>query len=120
MGYPAGLFRIVIPSRRNIEGIAAVPPNKLKNMSFPDIIANAQKSVEDKDLKAMRSFSREIEKQRFEQLEAAPTKEIEVQQILNGPLPDPKFLLEKGVDRVVDLGNDGVVSEITNPVVHGA
>jgi hypothetical protein len=116
--YPYGLSRssldVILPEE-TIQGIMTLSPEKLKNMSFPDIIANAQKSVEDKDLKAMRSFSREIEKQRFEQLEAAPTKEIEVQQILNGPLPDPKFLLEKGVDRVVDLGNDSWF-KITNPL----
>ena len=116
--YPYGLSRssldVILPEE-TIQGIMTLSPEKLKNMSFPDIIANAQKSVEDKDLKAMRSFSREIEKQRFEQLEAAPTKEIEVQQILNGPLPDPKFLLEKGVNKVVDLGNDSWF-KITNPL----
>jgi hypothetical protein len=38
-----------------------------------------------------------------------------VQQILQGPLPDPEFLLEKGVDRVVDLGRDSWF-KITNPL----
>jgi len=90
-------------------------PEKLKNMSFPDIIANAQKSVEAKEVKTMRDFSREVENQRLNQLEAAPTTAIAVQQILNGSLPDPTLLLEKGVDKVVDLGYDSWF-QITNPL----
>ncbi len=116
--YPYGLSRgsldVVLPEE-TIQGIMTLSPEKLKNMSFPDIIANAQKSVEAKDVKTIRNFSEALENQRLDQLEAAPTTAIAVQQILNGPLPDPKFLLEKGVDKVVDLGNDSWF-KITNPL----
>ena len=116
--YPYGLSRssldVILPEE-TIQGIMTLSPEKLKNMSFPDIIANAQKSVEAKEVKTMRDFSREVENQRLNQLEAAPTTALAVQQILNGPLPDPKFLLEKGVDKVVDLGNDSWF-KITNPL----
>ena len=116
--YPYGLSRssldVILPEE-TIQGIMTLSPEKLKNMSFPDIIANAQKSVEAKDVKTMRNFSEELENQRLNQLEQAPATPIAVQQILQGPLPDPEFLLEKGVDRVVDLDKDSWF-KITNPL----
>ena len=116
--YPYGLSRssldVILPEE-TIQGIMTLSPEKLKNMSFPDIIANAQKSVEAKDLKTIRDFSREVETQRLNQLETSPATAISVQQILEGPLPEPKFLLEKGVDKVVDVGNDSWF-KITNPL----
>jgi len=116
--HPYGLSRssldVILPEE-TIQGIMTLSPEKLKNMSFPDIIANVQKSVEAKDVKTMRDFSREVENQRLDQLEAAPGTAISVQQILEGPLPSPEFLLEKGVDKVVDLGKDSWF-KITNPL----
>jgi hypothetical protein len=39
-----GLLGFLTPEQL-AEGIATIPPNKLKNMSFPDIIVNVKKAV---------------------------------------------------------------------------
>ena len=117
--YPYGLSRspldMVLPEETTLQGIMALSPDKLKNMSFPDIIANANNNVEAKDLKTMRNFSEDLELSRADLPYEAPTTPLAIQQVLQGPLPEPRFLLEKGVEQVVDVGNDSWF-RITNPL----
>jgi len=89
-----GLLGFLIPEQSS-EGIATLPPNKLKNMSFPDIIANSQKSGEAQEIFEAKNVA--------ERLKTSKEK------------PDPRFLLEKGVEKVDDFGNEGWY-RITKPV----
>jgi len=89
-----GLLGFLIPEQLS-EGIATIPPNKLKNMSFPDIIANSQKSGEAKEIFEVKNVA--------ERLKTSSEK------------PSPDFLLKKGVEKVDDFGNEGWY-RITKPV----
>jgi len=89
-----GLLGFLLPEQLS-EGIATIPPNKLKNMSFPDIIANSQKSGEAKEIFEVKNVA--------ERLKTSKER------------PDPSFLLEKGVEKVDDFGNEGWY-RITKPV----
>jgi hypothetical protein len=89
-----GLLGFLIPEQAS-EGIATLPPNKLKNMSFPDIIANSQKSGEAQEIYEVKNVA--------ERLKTSKER------------PEPSFLLEKGVEKVDDFGNEGWY-RITKPV----
>jgi hypothetical protein len=89
-----GLLGFLIPEQAS-EGIATIPPNKLKNMSFPDIIANSQKSGEAQEIYEVKNVA--------ERLKTSKER------------PEPSFLLEKGVEKVDDFGNEGWY-RITKPV----
>jgi hypothetical protein len=56
-----GLLGFLTPEQL-AEGIATIPPNKLKNMSFPDIIENAQKSSEAQEIYEVKRCSGKITK----------------------------------------------------------
>jgi hypothetical protein len=89
-----GLLGFLIPEQAS-EGIATIPPNKLKNMSFPDIIANSQKSGEAQEIYEVKNVA--------ERLQTSKER------------PHPSFLLKKGVEKVDDFGNEGWY-RITKPV----
>jgi hypothetical protein len=89
-----GLLGFLTPEQL-AEGIATIPPNKLKNMSFPDIIVNVQKSGEAQEIYEVKSVAERLQ--------------------TSNERPHPSFLLKKGVEKVDDFGNEGWY-RITKPV----
>lgn len=98
-------LRFILPEEM-VDGIMSLPANKLENMSFPDIVANVQKTGVAKDVREVREFSKDF-KEETRAINEASLEKIPPENIFNRTLPDSKFLLEKGVKKVDDFGKEG-------------
>jgi hypothetical protein len=98
-----------------VDGIADIPPDKLKNMSFPDIIENAQKNFNSAESAEIVNLSDGFE-EGTRGLKATG-ENYYPETILERDLGDisPELLLKKGVVKVDDFGNEGWY-RITKPV----
>jgi len=98
-----------------VDGIADIPPDKLKNMSFPDIIENAQKNFNSAESQEIINLSDGFEEGTRGLKGTGENYYPET--ILERDLGDisPELLLKKGVVKVDDFGNEGWY-RITKPV----
>jgi hypothetical protein len=107
-----GALNVVLPSPETVEGIMSIPPNKLKNMPFPEMIAFVEKNITGSARK----------KRNYEQSLASYQRENNIRQgrtdpevVMNQPLPEPEVLLKHGVEPVVDASRNNSWFRITDP-----
>ena len=107
-----GALNVLLPDPEKIEGIMSIDPNKLKNMSFPEMIAFVEKNITGSSRK----------KRNYEQSLMAYQKENNIRQgrtdpkfVMEQPLPEPEMLLKQGVEPVADSSRNNRWFRITDP-----
>lgn len=107
-----GSLKVLLPDPEKIEGIMSIPPNKLKNMSFPEMIAFVEKNVTGSSRKKRNYEQSLISHQKENNIRAGRT---DPEIVMKQPLPEPDLLLKQGVEPVVDSSRNNGWFRITDP-----
>lgn len=107
-----GALNVLLPDPEKIEGIMSIAPDKLKNMSFPEMIAFVEKNITGLDRKKRNYEKSLIAHQKENNIRSGRTDPAIV---MNQPLPEPELLLKQGVEPVADSSRNNRWFRITDP-----